>query len=73
MVALIGAARLPGPFVFVARSFGGLILDLAGAHPSGSGGGSGDGQPASEFLIWLGSPAQNAAFEHDEHDSAGTR
>jgi len=70
VVALIGAARLPGPFVFVAHSYGGLILDqLARTRPDLVAG-LVMVDPTSEFLMSLGSPAQNAAFERD---SAGTR
>ena len=65
VVALIGASRLPTPLVFVAHSYGGLILDLlARTHPELVAGiVMVDG--VSEFLTTLGSPAQNAAFERD--------
>jgi pimeloyl-ACP methyl ester carboxylesterase len=65
VVALIDAARLPGPFVFVAHSYGGLILDLlARTHPDLVAGiVMVDG--VSEFLPDLGTPGQNAAWERD--------
>ena len=65
VVALINAAHLPGPFVFVAHSYGGLILDLlARTHPDlVSGIVMVDG--VSEFLPGLGTPVQNAAWERD--------
>lgn len=65
VVALIDAAHLPGPFVFVAHSYGGLILDLlARMHPDLVAGiVMVDG--VSEFLPDLGTPAQNTAWEHD--------
>jgi pimeloyl-ACP methyl ester carboxylesterase len=65
VVALINAAQLQGPFVFVAHSYGGLILDLlARTHPELVAGiVMVDG--VSEFLPVVGSPAQNAAFERD--------
>src|SRR6476660_553179 len=65
VVALINAAELPGPLVFVAHSYGGLILDLlARTHPEMVAGiVMVDG--VSEFLPGLGNPAQNAAFERD--------
>ena len=65
VVALLGAAQLPGPFVFVAHSYGGLVLDLlARTHPDLVAGlVMVDG--VSEFLPVVGNPAQNAAFERD--------
>ena len=65
VVALISAAHLPAPLVFVAHSYGGLVLDLlARTHPDlVSGIVMVDG--VSEFLTTLGNPAQNAAFERD--------
>jgi pimeloyl-ACP methyl ester carboxylesterase len=65
VVALIGSAQLQGPFVFVAHSYGGLVLDLlARTHPDLVAGiVMVDG--VSEYLTTLGSPAQNAAFERD--------
>ncbi|MGV0717897.1 alpha/beta hydrolase [Mycolicibacterium sp. XJ662] len=65
VLALLGAAQLPGPFVFVAHSYGGLVLDLlARTHPQLVAGiVMVDG--VSEFLPSLGTPAQNAAFERD--------
>ena len=65
VVALIGAAQLQGPFVFVAHSYGGLVLDLlARTHPQLVAG-LVMVDPTSEFLPALGSPAQNAAFNAD--------
>jgi pimeloyl-ACP methyl ester carboxylesterase len=65
VVALINASRLPTPLVFVAHSYGGLVLDLlARTHPELVAGiVMVDG--VSEFLPTVGSPAQNAAFERD--------
>lgn len=65
VVNLIAAVDLPTPMVFVAHSYGGLILDLlARQHP--------DlvsamvfAEPTSEFLPELGRPDQNAAFDTD--------
>ena len=65
IVALIGAARLPGPFVVVAHSYGGLIADLlARTHPELVSA-LVMVDPVSEFLPQVGSPAQNAAFDRD--------
>jgi pimeloyl-ACP methyl ester carboxylesterase len=65
VVALISASQLPAPFVFVAHSYGGLILDLlARTHPELVAG-IVMVDPTSEFLPTVGSPAQNAAFERD--------
>jgi pimeloyl-ACP methyl ester carboxylesterase len=62
VVELIAAAGLPGPFVFVGHSYGGLILDLlARTHPDLVAG-LVFVEPTSEFLPGIGSPAQNAAF-----------
>ncbi|MGB3353579.1 MAG: alpha/beta hydrolase [Mycobacterium sp.] len=62
VVALIAAAGLTGPFVFVAHSYGGLVLDLlARQHPDRVAG-LVFVEPTSEFLPSIGSPAQNAAF-----------
>ncbi|MDQ2636243.1 MAG: alpha/beta hydrolase, partial [Actinomycetota bacterium] len=65
VLALLNAAQLPGPFVFVAHSYGGLVLDLlARTHPELVAGiVMVDG--VSEFLPAVGTPAQNAAFERD--------
>jgi pimeloyl-ACP methyl ester carboxylesterase len=65
VVRLISAARLPTPMVFVAHSYGGLILDLlARQHPELV-----DGlvfsEPTSEFLPLVGRPDQNATFNVD--------
>jgi pimeloyl-ACP methyl ester carboxylesterase len=65
VVALIDAAQLPGPFVFVGHSYGGLVLDLlARTHPELVVGiVMVDG--VSEFLPAVGNPDQNAAFQRD--------
>jgi pimeloyl-ACP methyl ester carboxylesterase len=65
VVALINASQLPTPMVFVAHSYGGLVLDLlARTHPDLVAG-LVMVDPTSEFLPVLGTPAQNAAFERD--------
>lgn len=65
IVALIGAARLSGPFVVVAHSYGGLIADLlARTHPELVSA-LVMVDPVSEFLPQVGTPAQNAAFDRD--------
>jgi pimeloyl-ACP methyl ester carboxylesterase len=65
VVALIAAAHLPTPMVFVAHSFGGMILDLlARQHPELVSG-LVFSDPTSEFLYSLGRPDQNAAFNTD--------
>jgi pimeloyl-ACP methyl ester carboxylesterase len=65
VVALLGASQLPGPFVFAAHSYGGLVLDLlARTHPDLVAG-LVFVDPVSEFLLSVGSSAQNAAFERD--------
>lgn len=65
VLALLDAAQLVGPYVFVAHSYGGLILDLlARTHPQLVAGiVMVDG--VSEFLPAVGTPAQNAAYERD--------
>jgi len=65
LVALIQAAQLPGPLVFAAHSYGGLILDLlARTHPELVAGiVMVDG--VSEFLPALGTAEQNAAWERN--------
>jgi pimeloyl-ACP methyl ester carboxylesterase len=62
VVALIAAAGLPGPFVFVGHSYGGLILDLLARQHPDLVAGLVFAEPTSEFLPSIGSPAQNAAF-----------
>ena len=65
VVALINASQVPTPVVFVAHSYGGLVLDLlARTHPELVAG-LVMVDPTSEFLPVLGTPAQNAAFERD--------
>lgn len=68
VVALISAADLPEPLVFVAHSYGGLVLDLlAREHPELVAG-LVFVEPTSEFLTGVGTPAQNAAFFADSRD-----
>jgi pimeloyl-ACP methyl ester carboxylesterase len=65
VVSLAGAAQLPTPIVFVAHSYGGLVLDLlARQHPELVSG-MVFSEPTSEFLWGLGRPDQNAAFNTD--------
>jgi pimeloyl-ACP methyl ester carboxylesterase len=65
VVKLISAADLPMPMVFVAHSYGGLVLDLlARQHPELVSG-LVFSEPTSEFLWGLGRPDQNAAFNTD--------
>lgn len=65
VVRLIDAAALPTPMVFVAHSYGGLVLDLlARQHPELVSG-LVFTEPTSEFLWGLGRPDQNAAFDRD--------
>jgi pimeloyl-ACP methyl ester carboxylesterase len=65
VVSLIAAADLPTPMVFVAHSYGGLVLDLlARQHPELVSG-LVFSEPTSEFLWGLGRPDQNAAFSTD--------
>ncbi|SEH83043.1 Alpha/beta hydrolase family protein [Mycolicibacterium rutilum] len=65
LVALLAAAHLAGPFVFAAHSYGGLILDLLARTRPDLVAGIVMVDGVSEFLMTLGSPAQNAAFERD--------
>jgi pimeloyl-ACP methyl ester carboxylesterase len=65
VVNLIAAAHLPTPMVFVAHSYGGLVLDLlARTHPELVSG-LVFTEPTSEFLRIVGRPDQNAAFNTD--------
>ncbi|MHA0289669.1 alpha/beta fold hydrolase [Mycobacterium sp. C3-094] len=65
VVALITAAQLPTPMVFVAHSYGGLVLDLlARQHPELVSGLL-FSEPTSEFLLSVGRPDQNDAFDAD--------
>ena len=65
VVNLIAAAHLPTPMVFVAHSYGGLVLDLlARTHPELVSG-LVFTEPTSEFLRTVGRPDQNAAFNTD--------
>jgi pimeloyl-ACP methyl ester carboxylesterase len=65
VVALINASQLPGPFVFVAHSYGGLIADLLARTRPDLVAGLVMVDPVSEFLETVGTPAQNAAWERD--------
>lgn len=68
VVALISAAQLPTPMVFVAHSWGGMILDLlARQHPELVSGLM-FSEPTSEFLLTVGRPDQNDAFNRDGQD-----
>ena len=62
VVALITAAGLSGPFVFVAHSYGGLLLNLLARQRPDLVSGLVFVEPTSEFLPRIGSTAQNAAF-----------
>lgn len=65
IVSLISAARLSGPFIVVAHSYGGLVADLlARTHPELVAA-LVMVDPVSEFLPLVGSPVQNAAFDRD--------
>jgi pimeloyl-ACP methyl ester carboxylesterase len=65
VVNLIAAAHLPTPMVFVAHSYGGLVLDLlARTHPELVNG-LVFTEPTSEFLRIVGRPDQNTAFNTD--------
>jgi pimeloyl-ACP methyl ester carboxylesterase len=65
VVNLIAAAHLPTPMVFVAHSYGGLVLDLlARTHPELVSG-MVFTEPTSEFLRIVGRPDQNSAFNTD--------
>jgi pimeloyl-ACP methyl ester carboxylesterase len=65
VVALLDASELPGPFVFVAHSYGGLIADLLARTRPDLVAGLVMVDPVSEFLETVGSPVQNAAWERD--------
>lgn len=62
VVTLITAAGLTGPFVFVAHSYGGLVLDLLARQHPNLVSGLVFVEPTSEFLPSIGSPPQNSAF-----------
>jgi pimeloyl-ACP methyl ester carboxylesterase len=65
VVNLIAAAHLPTPMVFVAHSYGGLVLDLlARTHPDLVSG-MVFTEPTSEFLRTVGRPDQNSTFNTD--------
>jgi pimeloyl-ACP methyl ester carboxylesterase len=65
VVSLIGAARLPTPLVFVAHSYGGLVLDLLARQHPDLVSGLVFSEPTSEYLRLVGTPEQNAAFNTD--------
>ncbi|MDP9167041.1 MAG: alpha/beta hydrolase, partial [Actinomycetota bacterium] len=65
VVKLIAAAALPTPMVFVAHSYGGLILDLLARQHPDLVSGLVFSEPTSEFLPLVGRPDQNAAFDAD--------
>jgi pimeloyl-ACP methyl ester carboxylesterase len=65
VVKLIAAAHLPTPMVFVAHSYGGLVLDLLARQHPDLVSGLVFSEPTSEFLLSLGRPDQNAAFNTD--------
>ena len=65
VVRLISAADLPTPMVFVAHSYGGLVLDLLARQRPDLVSGLVFTEPTSEFLRFVGNPAQNAAFNAD--------
>ncbi|KAA0085394.1 alpha/beta hydrolase [Mycolicibacterium sp. P9-64] len=70
VVNLIAAAHLPTPMVFVAHSYGGLVLDLlARTHPDLVSG-MVFTEPTSEFLRSVGRPDQNATFNTDAQTAA---
>lgn len=62
---LIAAADLPTPMVFVAHSYGALILDLLARTNPELVSGLVFSEPTSEFLLSVGRPDQNAAFNID--------
>jgi pimeloyl-ACP methyl ester carboxylesterase len=65
VVSLIGAAQLPTPMVFVAHSYGGLVLDLLAREHPDLVSGLVFSEPTSEFLPVVGRPDQNVAFNAD--------
>jgi pimeloyl-ACP methyl ester carboxylesterase len=65
VVRLIGAGQLPKPMVFVAHSYGGLVLDLLTREHPELVSGLVFSEPTSEFLWSLGRPDQNEAFDAD--------
>jgi pimeloyl-ACP methyl ester carboxylesterase len=65
VVNLVAAAKLPTPMVFVAHSYGGLVLDLLARQHPDMVSGLVFSEPTSEFLWGLGRPDQNAAFNTD--------
>ncbi|MDG4669080.1 alpha/beta hydrolase [Mycobacterium sp. 236(2023)] len=68
VVALIGAAGLQTPLVFVAHSYGGMILDLLARRHPDLVAGLVFVEPTSEFLPDVGTPEQNGAFNVDTRD-----
>lgn len=65
VLRLIRAADLPTPMVFVAHSYGGLVLDLLAREHAELVSGLVFTEPTSEFLWGLGRPDQNTAFNTD--------
>ncbi|OAN37258.1 alpha/beta hydrolase [Mycolicibacterium iranicum] len=72
VLALIRSAGLPGPLVFAAHSYGGMILNLLAREHPDLVAGLVFVEPTSEFLTSVGTPAQNAAFFTDSRDRPGT-
>lgn len=70
VIRLIDAADLPTPMVFVAHSYGGLVLDLLARERPDLVSGLVFTEPTSEFLWGLGRPDQNTAFNIDSQQSA---
>jgi pimeloyl-ACP methyl ester carboxylesterase len=68
VVRLIGAAGLPTPMVFVAHSYGALVLDLLAREHPNLVSGLVFSEPTSEFLRAVGTPEQNAAFDTDSRN-----
>jgi pimeloyl-ACP methyl ester carboxylesterase len=70
VLRLINASQLPTPMVFVAHSYGGLVLDLLARENPELVSGLVFSEPTSEFLWGLGRPDQNAAFNTDSQQAA---
>lgn len=65
VVRLVDAAQLPTPMVFVAHSYGGLILDLLARQHPDLVSGLVFSEPTSEFIWGIGTPEKDAAFDAD--------